>query len=143
MNPLLPRVLPGGYDGRAARIFLGVFAVLGIAAGLIHSFLPDGGAGVIAGLDLGGRRDTVTSLFAWAGATQIVFALATLIVALRYAGLAPLFLLLILIERGLLIARWWIFKPPVSGHHPPEHYTSLVVFPLAALFLFLALRRRA
>jgi len=143
MNPLLPRLQGSGYDGRAARIFLGLLAVLTIGPGLIHSYLPDGGAGVIAGLEMGGRRESVVGLFAWKGATQIPWGIAILIVALRYPALTPLFLLLLMLERALLIARWWIYAPPTSGHHPPEHYTSLVILPLTALFFLLSLRRKA
>lgn len=142
MNPLLPHPLSEGYDGRAARIFLGLLAVLTIVPGLIHSYLPDGGAGVIAGLDMAGRQESVTGLFAWKGATQIAFGLGILAVVLRYPTLTPLFLLLVLLERCLLAARWWIYAPPSSGHHPPEHYTGFVVIPLTLLFLILALRRR-
>ncbi|MCW5761020.1 MAG: hypothetical protein KIS90_14725, partial [Phenylobacterium sp.] len=138
MNPLLPRSLDDGYDGRAARIFLGLLAVLTIGPGLIHSYLPDGGAGVIAGLDMAGRRESVVSLFAWKGATQIAFGIGLLAVALRYAALTPFFLLLVLIERVLLMARWWVYAP-TAGHRPPEHYTGFVVIPLTALFLILAL----
>lgn len=32
--------------------FLGLYSLLELITGLIHFFLPDGGAGVIAGLDL-------------------------------------------------------------------------------------------
>ncbi|WP_337185993.1 hypothetical protein [Phenylobacterium sp.] len=143
MNPLLPRLQGQGYDGRAARIFLGLMALLTLVPGLIHSYLPDGGAGVIAGLEMGARRESVVGLFAWKGATQIPFGIVLLVVALRYPALTPLFLLMLLMERGMLIARWWVYAPPSSGHHPPEHYTSLVVFPLTALFLALSLRRKA
>lgn len=143
MNPLFPRPLDAGYDGRAARIYLGLLAVLTIVPGLIHSYLPDGGAGVIAGMDLAGRKDTVVSLFAWKGATQIPWGLAILAVALRYPTLTPLFLSLLLLEKILLAGRAWVFHPPASGHHPPEHYTTLIFIPLTLLFLLVALRRRA
>ena len=33
---------------------------------MIHSFLPDGGAGTIAGLDLSHNRQLILGLFAWA-----------------------------------------------------------------------------
>ena len=142
-SALLPPSSKAAYAGSwASVIFLGVFAVLTVGPGMIHSFLPDGGAESIAGMTLGDDRSTVIETFAWAGATQIVWGLAMMAVALRYPTLTPLFLLLILLERGLLVTRWWILAPPSSGHHPPEHYTSLVVIPLVALFLALALRRR-
>lgn len=143
MSGLFPPSTKAAYTGSwASVIFLGVFAVLTVGPGMIHSFLPDGGAESIAGMTLGDDRETVIGTFGWAGATQIVWGLAMMAVALRYPTLTPLFLSLILIERALLAARWWILSPPSSGHHPPEHYTTLVFLPLFVLFLALALRRR-
>lgn len=125
-----------------APVALGVMAVLTIAPGLIHSFLPDGGAGVIAGLPLDGRRDLVISMFAWQGATQLALGFAMLAVAVRYRPLAPLFLALVALERGLMALQAWVLKPGASGHHPPEHYASPVAALIALLVLGLALRSR-
>jgi hypothetical protein len=33
-----------------------------------------------------------------------------------------------------------VLSPPSNGHYPPEHFGSLAILPLAALFLVLALR---
>lgn len=110
---------------------------------MIHSFLPDGGAASIAGLDLGDRRDLVVGVFAWQGATQIAFGLAMLAAAVRYRSLTPLMLLLLLLERGLMALQGWWLRAPPSGHHPPEHYASLVSAGLALVFLALSLRTRA
>jgi len=110
---------------------------------MIHSFLPDGGAGSIAGLDLSHNPTMIYAMFAWAGATQIVHGIVTLIVALRYRSLVPLFLLVSLLERLLLSVSAWVTHAPVSGHHPPGHYGSLVSLPLILLFLWLALRPAA
>ena len=49
-----------------------------LGPGLIHSFLPDGGAGVIAGMDLSGNGAAIVRVFAWAGATLIVWGLTLL-----------------------------------------------------------------
>ncbi|WP_337187656.1 hypothetical protein [Phenylobacterium sp.] len=127
---------------RAASIFLGVCAVFSIGPGAIHSFLPDGGAEAIAGLDLGDRRDLVISIFAWQGSTQIAFGLAMAAVALRYRALTPLFLLLLAVERTLMTLHAWVLKPG-GQHHPPEHYASPATAALALIFLAIALRRRA
>jgi len=141
---LLPPATNADYDGaRSAPVFLGLAAVLTLIPGAIHSFLPDGGAGVIAGLDLGERRGLVVGVFAWEGATQLAFGLAMLAVALRYRPLTPLFLALLMLERGLMSLQGWVLKPPVGDHHPPEHYASPVTVALALLFLVLSLRRRA
>lgn len=140
---ILPPSTNAGYQGHpAAPLFLLLAAILTLGPGLIHSFLPDGGAGVIAGLDMGDRRDLVVALFRWQGATQIAFGLAILAVALRYRSLTPLFLLLLMVERGLMALHGWVLSPPASGHHPPEHFGSLAGVALSGVFLVLALRRR-
>jgi hypothetical protein len=139
----LPPSTNDQYQGaRASAAFLGLAAVLTLAPGLIHSFLPDGGSEVIAHLDLGDRRDLVIGVFAWEGATQLALGLAMLAVALRYRPLTPLFLALVIVERGLMALQGWVLKPPASGRHPPEHYASPVTVVLALIFLVLALRPR-
>ncbi len=131
------------YRGAASSVaFLGLAAILTLAPGLLHSFLPDGGAGVIAGLDMGDRRELVIGVFRWEGATQLALGLGMLVVALRYRPLTPLFLSLIIVERGLMALQGWVLSPPANGHHPPEHYASPVTVVLALIFLALSLRTR-
>jgi len=139
----LPPSTNAEYRGaRVSAAFLGLCAVLTLVPGAIHSFLPDGGAGVIAGLDVGNRAELVRSLFAWEGATQLALGLGMLTVALRYRPLTPLFLSLVVVERGLMALQGWVRLPPSNGHHPPQHYASPVTAVLALLFLALALRPR-
>lgn len=138
---LLPPSTNADYAGaRSAPWFLAAAAVLTIVPGLIHSFLPDGGAEVIAGLDLGDQRSLVVAVFAWEGATQLALGLGMLVIALRYRPLTPLFLALLILERGLMTLQAWVLKPGL--HHPPEHYASPVTVLLAAVFLALSLRPR-
>ncbi|HWF00175.1 MAG TPA: hypothetical protein VG248_10300 [Caulobacteraceae bacterium] len=140
---LLPASTNADYRGPAISAwFLAAAALLEIGPALIHSFLPDGGAGMIAGLDMGDRRDLVIGVFRWEGAVQLAFGLALLAVATRYRPLVPLFLTLLIIERGLMALQGWVFSPPAGGRHPPEHYGSVVTAVLAAFFLTLALRPR-
>jgi hypothetical protein len=137
---LLPPSTNARYSGaRFAAWFLTLAAVLTIIPGCIHTFLPDGGAGVIAGIDLGPCGPVIVALFAWAGATQLALGLAMLVVSLRYRDLVPLFLALVLLERSLHALDGWLLKN-VSGHHPPEHYAVLVVVPLLAVALAYSLR---
>ena len=139
----LPPSTNGQYLGARSSVwFLGLAAVLTLVPGMIHSFLPDGGAGVIAHLDMGDRRDLVIGVFRWEGSTQLAFGLGMLAVALRYQTLVPLFLSLVIVERGLMSLHGWVLSPPASGHHPPEHFASPVSVVLAAVFLILALRPR-
>ena len=109
--------------------------------GLIHYFLPDGGAGVIAGMDLSSRRQTIITMFAWFGALQIPYALAQIAMSLRYRPLVPFFLALIVLERGLMAFDGW-FGKGAGGHHPPEHYASPVAAGLALIFLVLESARQ-
>jgi hypothetical protein len=144
MTALLPPSTNHHYRGaRAAAWFLALYGVGWIVPGMIHSFLPDGGAGTIAGLDLGHNPALIIGLFAWAGATQIAHGMVTLIVALHYRSLVPLLLAISLLERVLLSWSAWMGRGPAGGHHPPEHYASLIMIPFIMLFLLLALRPTA
>ena len=139
----LPPTTNGQYRGAIASAwFLALAAVLTLVPGMIHSFLPDGGAGVIGGLDMGDRRDMVIGVFRWEGSTQLALGLGMLAVALNYRPLTPLFLALVIVERGLISLHGWVLSPPVSGHHPPAHYGSPVAVALALVFLVLSLRPR-
>jgi hypothetical protein len=138
---VLPPSTNDQYAGARTSVwFLGLAALLTIGPALIHSFLPDGGAQTIAGLQLGASRDVVIGVFRWEGATQLALGLAMLAVALRYRTLVPLFLILLILEHGLMALQGWVLSPPSNGHHPPERFGNLAILPLAALFLVLALR---
>jgi hypothetical protein len=141
---LLPPSTNAWYAGspRAPQI-LAVLAVLTIVPAGIHSFLPDGGAGVIAGLDMAACRQLVVALFRWAGATQLVFGIVMLLAATRYRSFVPPVLALLLLERGLHALHFWGGAPPASGHRPPEQYGLLVGVPVIAYALWLSLRNTA
>lgn len=125
----------------AAAWFLGLYGLVELVPGLVHFLLPDGGAGVIAGLDLTQHADLIVGVFAWVGAVQIAHGLGLLVVAARCRPLVPAFLALALVERLLMSVAAWVTKPG-TGHHPPEHYASLLLVPLLAFFLALAVRGR-
>jgi hypothetical protein len=139
----LPPSTNDQYAGaRSAVWFLALATVATLGPALIHSFAPSGGAEAIAGLDLGAQRSLVVGVFAWEGATQLALGLGMAAVVWRYQPLTPLFLALVIVERGLMSLQGWILKPPANGHHPPEHYASPVTVVLAAIFLALSLRPR-
>ena len=138
---LLPPSTNAEYAGaRLSAQFLALLAVLTIVPGCIHTFLPDGGAGSIAGIDLGACGPTIIALFAWAGPTQIALGLVMLVVSLRYRSLVPLVLAVVLLERSLHALTGWVTK--AGPHHPPEHYAVLVGVPLLAVALIGSLRGR-
>ena len=141
---LFPSSTNDAYSGSMlSAYFLTLFSVLTIVPGCIHSFAPDGGAGTIAGLDLSQNGRVIIAIFAWAGATQIAFGLATLIVSLRYRSLVPLMLALAVVERALHALDAWVIKGAGAEHHPPEHYAVLVGLPLLVAALVPSLRCRA
>jgi hypothetical protein len=43
-------------------------------------------------------------------------------------------------ERALLSLSGWVRHVPADGHHPPQHYGSLILLPVILLFLILSLR---
>ena len=141
---MFPASTNNQYRGAAASAwFLGLLAIGSIVPGCIHYFLPDGGAEVIAGLDLGEQRALVIGVFAWMGATQIPYGLAQLAVSARYRSLVPLFLALALMERTLAAVAGWLTKSAHAPHHPPEHYIVVVLVPLIVVFLALSLWKKA
>ncbi len=139
--PILPDTTNHLYEGSVASCrFLAFLAAVTIVPGCIHAFLPDGGAGTIAGLDLSRSGATIVGVFAWAGATQVVHGLAMLAVALRYRTLVPLFLALVVVERLVMSLNWWVLKPAADGHRPPEVWATLVLLPVVVAFLAASLR---
>lgn len=128
------------HGAKVSAWYLVLAGVIEIIPGCIHYFLPDGGAGVIGGLDLSIRGETIIALFAWVGSLQIPFGLMLLIIGARYRTLVPLGLLAVIIERSLISYDGWFGKASFSGHHPPAHYGSVVAVVLGLVFLVLALR---
>ena len=139
----LPPSTNADYRGSVLAVwFLALAGLLTLGPGLVHSVLPDGGVGTIAGLDAGAAGPVVLAVFRWQGATQIALGLAMLIVAWRYRSLTPVFLALLALETGLSAVQAWVVAAP-AGHRPPEHYGALATAPLAVVFLVLSLRRRS
>lgn len=122
--------------------FLMLAGMLEFIPGCIHYFLPDGGAGVIAGLDLSQNRTLVLAVFAWVGSIQIPMGLMLFLIGLRYRTFVPLGLLIVIVTRGLMSIDGWFLKGASNGHHPPEHFVSPVAVVLALVFLGLSLRVR-
>jgi hypothetical protein len=140
---LLPPSTNTEYLGSNSSVwFLGLASLGAIIPGCIHYFLPDGGAGVIAHIDLTTRAETIISIFAWYGAMQIAFGLMMLIIAVRYRSLVPLMLLLVVLMQAMSGFVAWFWKGANAGHHPPEHFGSVIAGALGVVFLALSLRGR-
>lgn len=143
MASLFPESTNAAYRGHPVSAWgLTLLAILTVVPGAIHAFLPDGGAGVIAGLDLTANAATIIGVFAWVGATQIVWGLTMLAVSLRYRSLVPLLLALILVERAIIALNQWVLKPGEGPDRPPEAYATLLLLPVVAVLLGMALKPR-
>ena len=113
---LLSPMTNADYRGaRSSAWFVMLAGMLEFIAGCIHYFLPDGGAGVIAGIDLSTQGQTIIAIFAWFGALQIPVALLIFIIGLRYRTLVPLALLAIIASRSLMAID---FQPRACSRSP-------------------------
>lgn len=140
---LFPPGTNAQYSGAVvSAYFLMVAGVLEVATGCIHYFLPDGGAGVIAGIDLSAGSETIVRVFAWMGALQIPLGALLFVIGLRYRTFVPLGLLTVAVARGLMSLDAWFMKGAGSDHHPPEHFASPFAVVLALIFMSLSMRER-
>ena len=137
---LLPASTNSEYRGAPISAwFLALSSVTTIVPGLIHYFLPDGGAGVIGGVDLSTRAEAIIAIFAWYGAMQIPFGILILIIALRYRTLVPLVLLLTILMQALgVVGETGILFSLTAGHLTLRaSIQRFITFDAAGLLLLL------
>jgi hypothetical protein len=133
-NRLLPPSRP--YDGpKIPYYFLVLITIVSTARSLAHIFLPDGGAGVIAGIDLdveGGVN--IVAMFGQWGVSQLLLALVFWLVVLRYRDFTPLMLLVLFLEQLFRFGSGML-KPLVIAAPQPGAHGSEVLLPLALVML--------
>lgn len=118
-----------------AVAFVALLSLINLGRGGLHVFLPDSGAGQIAGFDLTAGGPAIVFLLAMVGVTQIGLGLVELMAALRYRMLV---LPLLWIQAAQLSLAMWVFHvakpPPVTV--PGEAFNSvLAIFVLLAALL--------
>lgn len=144
MKPLLSILLPAKVDNvlRGSKLPFYIFlliAMIGTVRSFIHVLAPDGGAGSIAGMDLGaGGASGIILAFALWGSAQLIYALIQWIVILRYRSLVPFMWAVQLLETLLRILVGNI-KPVTFAHTPPGAIENIIYLPLSLLMLGLAL----
>jgi hypothetical protein len=116
-----------------AWVIVAIIGVLNLFRGSVHTFLPDGGAGVIAGFDLSHSRQTIVFLFAVMGIEQLSLGVVDLIVAFRVRWLAIPLLWFHALEQTLAEIILVFYKPPPG--HPP----GMVGAPITLAVLWIAL----
>jgi len=141
MAVILPPRMNAGYTGPVwisyALVLLGMLELI---PALIHTFAPDGGAFSIAGLNPEAGRETIIGVFAWAGATQFVFALTILAVAFHYRVFLRAILTLLIVEKSIIALNAWVLKESGAPHHPPGTYGVLAAIPVLLLLPLLSYR---
>jgi hypothetical protein len=142
-RPDVSRVLPpdpGTYHGPGIALWATVayLTLITVRSG-IHLLSADGGAESIATIDTtvaGG--DNIIAVFGQWGATQLLLALLLWVLVLRYRGLLPLVLVVLLVE-PFLRALAGQLKPIETMGTAPGAALNWVIVPVIALLLYLAL----
>jgi hypothetical protein len=140
MMKIFQRLFPKQADntltcGRLPWIVLLLLTLVSLFRSLVHMFSPDGGAGSVAGMDLGGTggEGIVFSFGLW-GSSQLVLAIIQLLVVFQYSSLVPLMYLLLILEVlfRMLIG---VIKPVEFAATPPGAIGNWVVLGLSAVML--------
>jgi len=139
VSRLLPRD-PSSYIGAMIAFWLTALYLLAITVrSCIHLFSADGGAQSIATIDTrvaGGAN--IVAIFGQWGATQLLLALLLWVLLLRYRGLLPLVVLVLLVE-PVLRALSGHLKPLETMGTASGAALNWYAVPVLAVLLYLAL----
>ncbi len=142
-TPRLAGLLPSDptkYRGPAvARWITTMLLVLITVRSLVHLFSPDGGAHSIATLDTSvAGGDNIVAIFGQWGASQLLLVGALWVLLLRYRGLLP-FILCVLLVEPFLRALSGHLKPILTLGVAPGAALNWYLVPVVAVTLYLAL----
>ena len=122
-----------GAGNALALWVVALFGILNLFRGSVHTFLPDGGAGVIAGFDLSHARQTILFLFAVMGVDQLSIGVVDLIIAFRARALALPALWFHTLQLTLAEIVFVLYKP--APGRPP----GAIGAPIVLVVLWLAI----
>jgi hypothetical protein len=109
---------------------------------MAHIFLPDGGAGSIAGMDVeveGGNN--IIAMFGQWGFSQLLLAGLMWVIIFKQRHLVPLALLFQTLDWGgrILVG---LIKPVEIASTPPGEIGSYILFPLCVIALWFSMPRK-
>jgi hypothetical protein len=128
---------------RLSFLFLVVLTAVATGRSLAHVFLPDGGAGSIAGMDVdveGGNN--IIAMFGQWGFSQLLLAGLMWVIIFKQRHLVPLALLFQTLDWGgrILVG---LLKPVEIASAPPGEIGSYILFPLCVIALWFSMPRKA
>ena len=131
---------PTRYGGPAVAYWITTLLLLIITArSLVHLFSADGGAHSIATIDTSvAGGDNIIAIFGQWGASQLLLAGTLWVLLLRYRGLVPLILCVLLLEPFLRAISGQL-KPILTLGTAPGAALNWFFVPVVALTLYLAL----
>ncbi|KXK25744.1 MAG: hypothetical protein TR69_WS6001001551 [candidate division WS6 bacterium OLB20] len=143
---LLPETADNKYNGHpAAWYVLALITLVSLFRSLVHMFASDGGAQSIATVPLDTYSDAaaaaVIHIFSLWGLSQLLTALVSAIVLVRYRSLIPLMFILLLIEYSSRIILTWL-KPVELAGTAPGGVGNYLLVPVAGFMLYLSLQKR-
>jgi hypothetical protein len=140
-NKILPKSANNEYKGYNIAKYVFLFIILfTLARSCIHIFTLDGGAGIIAGLDITGETgQNLISLFAMWGLSQLLIGLFFIIVYMRYQNLISFCYLTLIIEYAGRITIGF-FKPVISTNTPPGAIANFILVPLSIIMFILSVK---
>ena len=127
---------------RLSFLFLVVLTTVATGRSLAHIFLPDGGAGSIAGMDVeveGGNN--IIAMFGQWGFSQLLLAGLMWVIIFKQRHLVPLALLFQTLDWGgrILVG---LIKPVENAWTPPGEIGSYILFPLCVIALWFSMPRK-
>lgn len=131
---------PTRYGGPAVAYWITTILLVVITArSLIHLFSPDGGAHSIATIDTSvAGGDNIVAIFGQWGASQLLLVGALWVLLIRYRGLVP-FILCVLLLEPILRGISGHLKPIVTLGTAPGAALNWFAVPVVAATLYLAL----
>jgi hypothetical protein len=118
-----------------------VLTTVATGRSLAHIFLPDGGAGSIAGMDVeveGGNN--IIAMFGQWGFSQLLLAGLMWVIIFKQRQLVPLALLFQTLDWGGRILVGLIKPVEIASTHPGE-IGSYILFPLCVIALWFSMPR--
>jgi hypothetical protein len=131
---------PKRYGGPAIAYWITTTLLVMITArSLVHLFSPDGGAHSIATIDTSvAGGDNIIAIFGQWGASQLLLVGALWVLLLRYRGLVPFILCVLLLEPFLRAVSGHL-KPVLTLGTAPGAALNWFAVPIVAVVLYLAL----